>query len=302
MKRRIAFVVFIVIFLCVLIAEQAFAGAWTVPKYKVWAQYYMKWEYAKYRFDQNWAKKSVTAGGNSFRNWAFTQIPEIDYGVTDWFNLQWGMQYVEAHYKEYNRSPSWGPAYSEFTRKNYGLTNVMLGAKYRLLKTPWVVSGQTRFYIYPGCYGVWHTDDTNYSNNPIIGYGESGIEQRILLSKKFFEKKKFPCYLNFETGYRWNNNHVCGGWPYFGEAGVYATKKLILKTELDGYKAQSNTGSLKNEAYGIWRIGAIWAILAGDPIERKGKQFNIEFDYGMTLWGKNTTNNQEYVLKAYTQF
>ena len=178
----------------------------------------------------------------------------------------------------------------------------MVGAKYRFMKTPWVVSGQTRFYIYPGEYGVWHSDDSNYQNQPVIGYGESSIEQRILISKKFFEKSKFPCYANFETGYRWNNRHVCNGWVYFGETGFWATKKIIIKSELDGYKSHDGTGSLKEEAYGIWRIGGIWAILAGDPIERKGKQFNVEFTYGMTLWGKNTTANQEFVLKAYTQF
>lgn len=299
MKRKSLVVVIIALLACMFFAEKAFAGAWTVPKYKVWAQYYMKWNYAKGVFSDKWKNRTITGiGANALRSWEFDQIQEIDFGVTDWFNLQWGMEHKDSHWKELSRPLGWGP----FERKNSGFTNVMLGLKYQVLKTPVVVSGQTRFYIYPGEYGVWHTDDGNFSNQPVIGYGESSIEQRILVSKKFFEKAKFPCYVNLETGYRWYNRHVCGSWLYFAETGVWATKNIILKSELDGIKTNDPTGSLNEQAYGIWRIGGIWAILAGDPIERKGKQFNLEFTYGMTLWGKNATANQEYVLKAYTQF
>lgn len=299
MKCKSLPIVVIALLASMLFAEKAFAGAWTVPKYKVWAQEYIKWNYAKGVFTQDWKYRTITGfGANALRSWDFDQVQEIDYGVTDWFNLQWGMEEIESHWKEYDRSPGWGG----FERKNHGFKNVMLGLKYQVLKVPVVVSGQTRFFIYPGEYGVWHTDDANFSNQPTIGFGENSIEQRILVSKKFFEKAKFPCYVNLETGYRWNNRHVCNSWVYFGETGVWLTKNVIAKTELDGMKSHDGTGSLNEQAYGIWRIGGIWAILAGDPIERKGKQFNVEFTYGMTLWGKNATANEEFVIKAYTQF
>ena len=305
MKGKFLPIVLIALLASILFAEQAFGGAWTVPKYKVWAQYYMKWNYAKAVFSNEWKKRTITSiGTNAFRSQEFNQIQEIDFGVTDWLNIQWGMEHKSSTWKEYDRPPAWGPLWSEFTRKNQGFTNVMLGVKYQVLKTPVVVSGQTRFFIYPGEYGVAHSDAAPFynANQPVIGYGESSIEQRVLVSKKFFEKAKFPCYLNLETGYRWNNRHVCGGWPYFAETGVWATKNVILKSELDGYKSHDGTGSLNEQAYGIWRIGGIWAILAGDPIERKGKQFNVEFTYGKSLWGKNATAYDEYVIKVYTQF
>lgn len=280
-------------------ATQVFAGAWTVPKYKVWAEYYMKWDYAKEAFTSE-GKKQQLGLGNNARSWEFVMEPKMEYGITDDLTGMLNLEYKESHYKEYGRPSTWGT----FVRKNHGITNIKLGGRYRILQNPVVMSAQGRVFIYPG-YGIFHGDDPAYTNQPSIGHGDDAFELRGLVGKTFdiplTKKFKLPCYLGAETGYRWRTAHVCNDIPYFVEGGFWPFGWLLIKSELDGYKTHAGTGSIK-ESYGIWRIGGSWQVF-GDSILRQGdKMFNIEFQYGMTLWGKNTNAFQEWILKIQTQF
>ena len=99
-----------------------------------------------------------------------------------------------------------------------------------------------------------------------------------------------------------NNRHVCGGWVYFMEGGFWPRPWLLLKSELDGYKSNDGTGSLGEKAYGILRFGGAWQIFGDSTLRQGDKMFNLEFTYGMTIWGKNTTAYDEFVLKVQTQF
>lgn len=297
---------FAVIFLCVLIAlifstEYAFAGAWTVPKHKVWGEYYMKWDWAKQEFLSNGKRRTLTDGNNA-RSWEFVMEPKIEFGVTDWFTAMAGLEYKQSHYKEYGRPAAWGP----FARKNNGVTNIKLGGRWRLMENPFVFSAQGRVFIYPG-YGNYHADDPAFTNQPSIGKGDDAFELRAMLGKTFeipiplTNEFRLPCYIGAETGYRWRTRHVSNDIPYFVEGGFWPVNWLLIKSELDGYKAHGGTGSIK-ESYGIWRIGGVWQVF-GDSVLRQGdKLFNIEFQYGMTLYGKNTTAFEEWVLKVQTQF
>lgn len=298
MRRLSIFIalLFIATSLCI---EKAYAAAWTVPKHKMWGEYYMKWSYAKDEFTVEGKKKGLS-GDKDARSWEFLMEPKIEYGVTDWLNLQLGLEYKEAHYKEYGRPASDGP----FARKNHDVTNVKLGGKWCLLTEPFVLTTQTKVFIYPG-YGNYHGDDPAYTNQPSIGKGDDAVEQRILIAKKFeippWEIHKLPCYVGAETGYRWRTRHVANDIPYFVEVGFWPADWLLIRSELDGYKSHGGTGSIK-ESYGIWRIGGAWQVFGGSTLREGDKMFNLEFQYGMTVWGKNTTAYQEWILKVQTQF
>ncbi|MBI5144551.1 MAG: hypothetical protein HZA30_05750 [Candidatus Omnitrophica bacterium] len=179
-----------------------------------------------------------------------------------------------------------------------------LGGKWRLLKEPFVLSTQTKVFIYPG-YGNYHGDDPAFTNQPSIGKGDDAVEQRILIGKTFeiplWEIYELPCYVGAETGYRWRTRHVTNDIPYFVEGGFWPVNWLLVKSEIDGYKHHGGTGSIK-ESYGIWRIGGVWQAFGGSTLREGDKLFNIEFQYGMTLWGKNTTAYNEWTLKVQTQF
>jgi len=299
MKKSFAFLAASVFILISLFGiENAFAGAWTVPKYHVWSEYYTKWNWGKEYFDNDWKKRKLN---NNARSWEWVQEPKLEYGVTDSLTALAGLEYKESHYKEYDRPSSWG----SFTHSNHGVTAVKVGGRWRFMDAPFVMSTQTKVFIYPG-YGVNHGDDPTWSNTPSIGHGDDAVEQRILIGKTFSipltESFKLPCYFGAETGYRWRTKHVCDDIPYFIEGGFWPVKGFLVKTELDGYTYVPDTGNIK-ESYGIWRIGGVWEIFGGDSVLRQGnKLFNIEFQYGMTLYGKNTTLYQEWVCKVQTQF
>jgi len=300
MIRQAMFTLVVFIFVSLMGIEAAFAGAWTVPKDHVWAEYYMKWNYSKDTYNES---GDFTSNGNhvkNFRSQEFVMEPKIEFGITDYLNFLYSMEYKEAHYKEYDRPDSWGP----FARKNNGLTNIKIGGKWRFLEKPLVMSLQGKVFIYPG-YGIYHGDDPAYTNQPSIGYGDDAFELRWLMGQSFqfpiTSKMKLPVYWGAETGYRWRTRHVCNDIPYFVECGFWPSAYFLVKTELDGYKCHAGTGSIK-ESYGIWRIGGVWQVFGDSVLREGGKMFNIEFQYGMTVWGKNTNRAQEWVLKVQTQF
>ena len=299
MKCKIWAAVGISLFLSVLLAEKAFAGAWTVPKHRVWGEYYMKWDYAKEEFDSE-GNRNKLSGSKDARSWEFVMEPKIEYGITDWLNFQFSIEYKQAHYKEYSRPASDEP----FSRKNNHITNVKLGGKWRLMEKPFVLSTQAKVFIYPG-YGIYHGDDPARTNQPSIGRGDDAFEQRILIGKTFdlpiTDTFSLPCYFGAETGYRWRTRHVANDIPYFVEAGFWPAPWFLIKSEIDGYKHHGGTGSIK-ESYGIWRIGGVWQVFGDSILRQDNRLFNIEFQYGMTVWGKNTTAYQEWVLKVQTQF
>ena len=298
MKRSISILALVFLFVSLLMIEHAFAGAWTVPKYKVWGEVYQKWNYATRGFNSDWQSEKLT---NGTKNWEYVMEPKLEYGVTDWLNALFSIEYKEGRCKQYDRPAAWG----SFTRKNNAVTNIKIGGKLRFLDTPVILSTQTRVFINPG-YGIDHGDDRfANSNQPGLGKGDDAVEQRILAGKTFnipfTEKFKIPFYAGAETGYRWRTRHVCNDIPYFVEGGFWVRPWLLIKSELDGYKHHGGTGSIK-ESYGIWRAGCVWQVFGDSTLREDNKMFNLEFQYGRTVWGKNTNDVQELVLKVQSQF
>jgi hypothetical protein len=304
MRRKAVASGLLFMLISLLHTQSVFAGAWTVPKHHVWGEYYMKWDYAKDSFDSR-GKRATSAPleYKDARTWEFIQEQKLEYGVTDWLTGMFALEWKEAHYKEYDRPADW----DAYARKNHGLTNIKFGTRWRLTDKPAVISVQGRFFMYPGTYGVSHgDDDPGFQNQPTIGYGQNAFELRGMIGKTFTTQitrnYKLPWYVAAEAGYRWSNKHVCNDIPYFIEGGFWPCSWFLVKSELDGYKVHGGTGSIKSE-YGIWRIGGVWQIFGGDSVLREGdKMFNIEFQYGFVLWGKNTNAAQEWVLKVQTQF
>ena len=300
MKKIIAG--FIVALFSLLLLEQvAFAGAWTVPKNHVWAEWYQKFNWAKYDWDH---EGHLDKKSNDGRSWGFSFEPKIEYGAYDWLNFLCSVvEYKQQYYKEYDRPANWGP----FQRKNHGLTAVRLGAKIRVIDKPAVISFQTKVDLNPNGYGSNHDDDPAFTNQPEISDGETGIETRGLFGKEFhlpfgWKNKQIKCYVGAEAGYRINaNSPLANQVPFFFETGFWLNRNLLINTELDGRWCHDATGSVKKE-WAIWRVGCLWAVLGGDPVEKQGKQFNVGFQYGFWAWGRDVSSDQELVIKVQTEF
>lgn len=317
-KKALLRAVFVFILAVFLFTKDVFAGAWTVPKYKVWGEYNTKISYAKDGFNSDGKLQSTQSeGAKNFRSQILTMEPKLEYGITDWLTALASIEYLQTSYKEYERVPPRVAQNIEgYTVKNNGIVNVKVGGRWRIIDAPVVLSTQTRVFIYTG-YGINHGEIRTTGNLikiyyedrqhlPSIGYGNDSVEQRLMIGKTFSipitDKFKLPCYLGAEAGYRWNNRGVCNGIPWFVEGGFWPFEWLLLRTELDAYKTQDGTGKFE-ESYGIWRSGVVWQVFGGDSVLRQGsKLFNLEFDYGMTVWGKNTTAYREFIMKVQTQF
>jgi len=281
-----------VLFLFSFLTQDAYGGAWTLPKYGVWSEMYLKWYWSKHDFNYKGHKKRKQNGA---RSWGWNMEPKLEWGLTDWITLLGSIEYKESRYKEYGRPPAWG----DYDKKNNGMSFVKCGGRVRFLEDPVVISTQIKAFIYPGGY--------DKGRAPSIGYGEDALEIRALIGKEFYlpftfkNEFKLRCYFGAESGYRFKNRNVSNDIPFFLEGGIWIFDWLMIKAEIDGYKAHEGTGEHETD-YAIWRVGPSFQFLGGDPISHEGKQFNVEVQYGQTFWGKNTSCDQEITLKLQTQF
>ncbi|MFH1846673.1 MAG: hypothetical protein ABH869_03870 [Candidatus Omnitrophota bacterium] len=271
-----------IFFLCMLSAQYAFAGAWTLPQNSVWVEQYMKANFAKMDFN---ADRGLDRKNRSAESWGWSMSPKFEIGALDWLTVMGSVEYKEAKYKEYNRRADWG----SYSVKSHGISSIDFGAKVRFVETPFVLSGQIKTLFY-----LKGDDDA-----PGLSDGNDAIELRALLGKKF--DTTIPFYFGAETGYRFKNRSVCHDIPFFAEAGIWPIKWLLLKTEIDGFINHDGTGSLEKE-YAIWRIGPVFQFLTGDDVTRTGKTFDVGLQYGLVFWGRNTSADQEMILKISSQF
>lgn len=299
MKKFFLLFVLLAFAACVF-SDNAFGGAWTLKQYKVWGEYYFKWHWAKEDFGAG-PMNQLRNKSNNGRSWGWAMEPKIEYGITDWLNFLCSLEYKESKYKEYDRPAAWGA----FRRKNHGISSIKLGAKMRFIENPVVISGQFKFFIYPG-YGNYNGEGGGFPHQPAIGDGDDALELRGLIGKEFHvplwsEGNTIKCYAGLESGYRFRNRNVCNDIPFFVEGGFWMFDWLLVKAEVDGYWCHDGTGNLEKD-YAIWRVGPMLAFLGGDPVTKQGKQFNVEFQYGQVFWGRNVSKDQELVLKVQTEF
>ncbi|MFH1553154.1 MAG: hypothetical protein ABID83_05935 [Candidatus Omnitrophota bacterium] len=284
---------------CFILPQLAFAGAWTLPKNGVWADYSIKVQGARKQFNSKRESVWLLRGAQT---WGWSMTPNVEYGITDWFTVLAKMEYKEAKYKEYERPPGWGP----YSVKNHGLTDVQVGGKVRFLKDPFVLSGQIKGLIYTGY------DDA--AGQPGLSDRNNALELRGMVGKVF--NVPLPFYVGAETGYRFNSKQLCNDVPFFVEGGFWPVRWLLIKNEIDGYWCHDGTGNIEKE-YAIWRVGPVIQLLTiyhmmkgvdvtskefTSDVTRAGKSLNLEVYYGNTFWGRNTNDDQEVILKISGQF
>lgn len=293
---------------CFMLPQLAFAGAWTLPQYDFWHEWYFKWHWAKNEYGYDYAAGRKSGIDKNARTWGWGMIPKLEFGLTDWMTLMTSIEYKEADYKEYAANRNW-------TVKNHAVTEVTVGTRVRVLKDPIVLSLQPKFFIYTG-----YVEETlsGRAESPGLSDRNDAFELRVLAGKIFEEQ--YPFYYGLETGYRWKNRDVANDIPFFAEFGVWPLDWLMIKTEIDGYWSHTGTGYYK-KSYAIWRIGPVVELL--DLYEKWRGQFiaeekqvsyitkeqhslNLECQFGQTFWGMGDpypmSADWEIVTKISAQF
>ena len=146
-------------------APPAWAGAWTLPKGRWYAEYFYRYFSSKYTFDRDGHRVRRPKAGffSDIRNeW------KLEYGVTDWWNLLASVPYLSSHYRDDN---------VDLLRT--GVQDISLRTKFRLLNRP--VLAATQPLVASAQFSV-KLPAYDRNENP-LGDGQVDLESRLQLSQ-----------------------------------------------------------------------------------------------------------------------
>lgn len=292
--------------LCVIAPHLAFAGAWTLPKNRVWVEQSSK---------ISWGKEDFTTGGGvqrkgthpenpnpAGRSHIFSSVTQMEYGVEDWLTALGGFEYKTGEYKEDNRPAGWEDPYKV---SNHAFTNMELGLRARFMEEPVVASLQIK--------GIWYLGGKGSKSAMQLSDGNDTLELRALVGKSWHETY-FPIYAGIESGYQFNNRGVQNRLPAFAEVGFWPLDWLLVTNELDMVFGHNSTGDAE-KSWMTWRVGPtfqlldLWETITGKSIEgtgvsatREGRSLDLAINYGRTLWGRKTSKDQELIIKLSATF
>ncbi|MFH1269753.1 MAG: tetratricopeptide repeat protein [Candidatus Omnitrophota bacterium] len=239
-------------------------GAWTQKKGQFYTELYTKYFWHNHQFNNDREKKrwDFDGKGDAIR----TEL-KLEYGLNDTNTLLLSAVAVEMHWKDSFRSS---------TRK--GFTEVKPGIKHLLFTDPFICSVQEKVKL-----------PLHYSEEaiPALDKHQIDAETRILTAQPW---PKLPGYTKFEIGFKYRAEERSNEIPYFFEFGYNLFPSLILKTTLDGQTAVG--GGTKED---------LLKYTAG-PIFKLKDLFNIEFSYGCTFAGRNTSAGKEIISSISRQW
>ncbi|MBM3246290.1 MAG: tetratricopeptide repeat protein [Candidatus Omnitrophica bacterium] len=240
-------------------------GAWTLKKGQKYAELYTKYYWHNHQFTGKGKKRrwDYDGKGNEIR----TEL-KLEYGLTDRFGLMLATVAKEAHWKD---------SFKSCTRK--GFVEMWPGVKYNLFTEPFICTLQARVKF-----------PFDYSEEAVPALGKHQIDEEFkILTAQIWPK--LPGYTKFETGYRIRNQEPSDEIPYFFEFGYNPFNWLVLKTTLDCSEGLAPTGD--NEDWMKYTVG---------PIFKISDLLNIEFAYGNTFYGRNTSAAKEVICSVSSQW
>jgi len=237
-------------------------GAWGFKKGRLYAEIYTKYYWHKYELDSKGHKKRWAYGGR------YSEIRtelKLEYGLTNRYTLMLYAPYKEARWKD---------DFQKRTQK--GLVEIWPGVKYLLFMEPFSCAIQARAKL-----------PLDYDEHavPALGRHQIDAEFKILTAQNW---SRLPGYTKLEFGFRERNEEPTNEIPYFFELGYNLNPNLILKTTIDGQKGLTHRGQIAES----WTKGTF------GPIIKITDAFNLEFGYGNTFAGKNTSAGQEVYFSA----
>lgn len=178
------------------------AGAWTAPKGAIYSKSAINYFSTTERFGDN------LDGFERFRDVNFTYYTE--YGIRDDLTF-----FGSAAVKDLRNTTN------GVTTDNFGVGDVDLGLRYRLVDGPFIVSVQGLFKA-PFLYD----EDAALP----LGNGQIDVEGRLLIGKSLGKLG----YFGAEAGYRYRADAPVDEFRYLVEYGFDLNQDIYLRTKLDG--------------------------------------------------------------------
>lgn len=270
MLKKTLLPLFLLVLCC---ASQVFAGAWTQQAGTAYNRLSGNYYAADRNFDDDGDRKKMANDGK------FTDVNlnyYVEYGVTDAATV-----IASVYYKQIKHDDD------TIEMKTYGLGDVDLGLKYRLMQFSGGVLAIQGLVKIPELY------DENDSLP--LGNGQYDVEARILFGHSL--AYLFPGYCNFELGYRWRFEEPSDEYRYLIEVGSDLTDQWYARVKLDGLLS-ANNGDEMVDASGNPTITTEYDLLKLDVAVgyRIDDAWGWEAVYTPALCGENTAVGATYTL------
>ncbi len=261
------------LFMLLCFTSQALAGAWTQQAGQAYNRLSANTYHSDRNFDDDGDRKKMDNSGE-FNDLNLNYY--VEYGLTDAATLIASLYYKQIEYED-----------NSIEMKTYGLGDVDLGLKYRLLQFSGGVLAIQGLVKVPELY------DENDSLP--LGNGQYDVEARILFGHSL--AYLFPGYCNFEFGYRWRFEEPSDEYRYLVEVGSDLTDTWYARVKLDGLLSADN-GDDEVDAQGNPTITTEYDLLKLDVAVgyRIDDAWGWEAVYTPALCGENTASGATYTL------
>nr|WP_320049693.1 hypothetical protein [uncultured Desulfuromonas sp.] len=266
-------------FMLLCSASQVLAGAWTQQAGQAYNRLSGNYYAADRNFDEDGDRKKMSDDGK------FTDINlnyYVEYGLTDAATV-----IASVYYKQIKHDDD------TIQMKTYGLGDLDLGLKYRVLKLRGGVLAVQGLVKIPELY-----DETD---SMPLGNGQYDVEARILFGHSL--ASLFPGYCNVEFGYRWRFEDPSDEYRYLIEVGSDLGDKWYTRVKLDGLISADN-GEEVLDSRGNPTITTEYDLLKLDVAVgyRIDDALGWEAVYTPALSGEDTAAGATYTLALTYQF
>lgn len=265
----------VVILLLGASATVSFAGAWTAPKNTFYEKLAFNFYYSNETFDKS-GNRADTANNGRFTDYNISNY--FEYGLTDDLTVINALAY------------KWLENDDDLRRtKGYGLGDVDLGLRYKLLDNTFGIFSTQALVKIPGPYD---------QSDPLpLGNGQFDGEFRLLYGRSLYPL--LPAYANVEIGYRWRLGDPSDELRYLVEFGVDVSKELYGRLKLDGIYSIDNGNKFGDDGNPTttnnFDLGKL-DITVGYKVT---PAWGLEASYTPALYGQNTAAGATYSLALF---
>lgn len=265
---------------------QAHAGAWTQKADGMYNRLAVNYAVITEQFDA-WGHRVPSSDNGEFTDWNLTYYGER--GLTDRLTV---VGSVPLKFLQEQSDTLAGTR----TLRNTSLGDLELGARYRLLAEPAVVSVSVL-----GKLPYLYDENRASAIGPVPGNGQFDAETRLLVGRSLYPFG----YGGIEVGYRYRTEEPSDEYRYLVEYGGRFTPALYARTKLDGIKSVKNADRIAAPSMGgnptlspEFDIGKLELTVGYAP----PGGWSSELTYTGVLYGKNTGAGNMFQLAVVYSF
>lgn len=252
--------------------DVCFAGAWTMGENAIYTRLTANYYHAKAVFDADGDRRDFPLDGE-FRDLYLNNY--VEFGLTDSVTLIGSLYYKSIKKQD-----------DAVEQKTWGIGDIDVGTKMKLVDRPWGVLATQALIKIPGPYDI--DDDLP------LGNGQIDLEVKMLYGRSLYPH--FPGYVNGELGYRWRFEDPSDEVRYLIEVGVDLTRNFYGRIKLDGVYSMDNGRHFdiggNPKIANNYDLGKLDVVL-GVKIDRR---WGIEIGYMPEIYGQNTSAGTTYTV------